>query len=163
MIKKILLAIMIAMPMMAFAQKFGTVNSEEIITAMPEMKEIQSQLEAASKKYEDEFANLRTEMDKKFNEYQAMDESTPQTIRDRRLQELQELQQKIEQFRTTATQDLQAQQQRLSAPIQEKVINAINAVGSEGGFTMIFEAMVPIYTGSDAVDVTPLVKAKLGL
>ncbi len=163
MIKKILIAIMIALPSMAFAQKFGVVNSEEILTNLPDMKEVQAQIEAASKKYEDEFANLQNEINKKVTEYQAMEESTPQTIRDRRVQEIQELDQKIQQFRATATQDLQQQQQRLMAPIQEKVMNAVNAVGAEGGFTMIFESMVPVYVGTDAVDVTPLVKTKLGL
>lgn len=163
MIKKILLAIMIALPSMAFAQKFGVVNSQSIVEAMPEMKEVQTQLEAASKKYEDEFANLQNEFQKKYTELQSMEESTPQTIKDRRVQEIQELGQKIEQFRTTATQDLENQQRRLMAPIQEKVLTALKTVGSEGSFTMIFENVVPVYTGTDAVDVTPLVKAKLGL
>lgn len=163
MIKKILLAIMIALPSLAFAQKFGTVNTEEILTNMPEVKEIQAQIEAASKKYEDEFANLQNEMNKKVTEFQSLDESTPQAIRDHRLQELQEFDQKIQQFRATASQDLQQQQQRLMAPIQEKVMKALNAVGAEGGFTMIFESYVPLYVGSDAVDVTPLLKTKLGI
>lgn len=163
MIKKILLAILIALPSLAFAQKFGTVNTEQILTSLPDMKDVQAQIEAASKKYEDEFANLQAEMQKRFTEYQSMDESTPQVIRDRRVQELQEFNQKIEEFRATATQDLQQQQQRLMAPIQEKVMNAVNAVGAEGGFTMIFESYVPVYIGTDAVDVTPMVKAKLGL
>lgn len=164
MIKKILLAIMIALPSMVFAQgKFGYVNTQELVGAMPEMKEVQAQLEASSKKYEDEFANLQAEFQKKFGELQAMDENTPKTIQDRRQQELQELGQKIEQFRTTASEDLQRQQQTLMMPIQEKVINALKVVGDEGSFTMIFENYVPVYTGNDAVDVTPIVKQKLGL
>ena len=163
MIKKILLAIMIALPSLAFAQKFGVVNSQEIIENLPEMKEVQSQLEAASKKYETELGNLQTEFQKKYSELQSMEESTPQTIRDRRVQEIQELGQKIEEFRATAQQDLQQQQQQLLMPIQQKVMTALNAVGQEGQFTLIFENVVPVYVGTDAVDVTPLVKTKLGL
>ena len=40
-------------------------------------------------------------------------------------------------------------------------MTAIQSVGKEGNYTMIFESNVPIYTGADAVDLTSAVKAKL--
>jgi len=164
MIKKLLLAIMLVLPMVGFAQgKFGVINTQSLMEGMPEMKEVQTQLEASGKKYEDEFKALQDEFQKKYTELQSMEETTPQTIKDRRVQEIQELQQKIEQFRATATQDLGRQQEQLIAPIQQKVMTAIQAVGDEGGFTFIFENQVPVYVGKDAVDVTTLVKGKLGL
>lgn len=163
MIKKLLLAVMVALPSMAFAQKFGVINTETLMQNLPEMKEVQTQFEAASKKYEDEFQNLQGEFQKKYTEFQNMEETTPQTIKDRRIQELQELDQKIQQFRQTASQDLQRQQEQLLAPIQQKVRTAIQSVGAEGSFTMIFENMIPLYVGSDVIDVTPLVKTKLGV
>lgn len=164
MIKKLLLALMLVLPMMSFAQgKFGVINTQTLMEAMPEMKEVQTQIEASGKKYEDEFKALQDEFQKKYTEIQNMEETTPQTIKDRRIQEIQELQQKIEQFRATATQDLQRQQEQLMSPIQQKVMTAIQAVGDEGGYTMIFENQMPVYVGKDAVDVTSLVKTKLGI
>jgi outer membrane protein len=163
MIKKIFLAIMIALPSMAFAQKFGVIDTQALTQELPEMKEAQTQLEASMKKYQDEEANLSAEFEKKYKELEGMDESTPQTIKDRRIAELQELQTKIQQFRQTASQDLQRQQEQLMAPIQQKVITAIKSVGAEGNFTMIFENVSPLYTGSDVVDVTSQVKGKLGI
>lgn len=162
MIKKLLLAIMIALPAMAFAQKFGIVNSQAILTELPDFKEAQTKFEEASKKYDEEFKNLQAEMQKKYEEYQkAQEEKAPQTILDRRMSELQEFDQKIQQFRNTASQDLQRQQEQLLAPIQQKVINAINTVGAEGNYTMIFENVVPVYVGSDVTDITETVKTKL--
>ena len=79
------------------------------------------------------------------------------------MQEMQELDAKIQQFRETATQDLQRQQQQLMAPIQENVIKAIQTVGAEGGYTFVFETMVPVYVGTDVTDITPLVKTRLGI
>lgn len=167
MIKKILLAIAIALPMCAVAQapKFGIVNTQTIIEAMPEVKTAQETITAASKKYEDEFKVLQTEAEKKFTEYQALeqDAATPQSIKERRMQELQELDQRMQQFRQTATQDLQRQQEQLMAPIQEKVRTAINAVGAENSMTFIFENIVPIYVGTDVTDITAMVKIKLGI
>ena len=92
-----------------------------------------------------------------------MDESTPKTIQERRIQEIQDLDQKIQQFRQTASEDLQRQQEQLIAPVRQKVFTAIQSVGAEGNFTFIFENVMPLYTGTDVIDVTPLVKAKLGM
>ncbi len=131
--------------------------------SMPEIKTVNEQIQAASKKYEDEFAKLQEEFSKKFDEFQKLEESTPQTIKDRRMQEMQELENKINQFRTTASQDLSRQQQQLMAPIQENVMKAIQSVGAEGGYTFIFENVMPLYTGTDVTDITSLVKTRLGV
>lgn len=165
MIKKLLLAALIALPSMGFAQKFAVINTQSIIEVMPDMASARSQVEAASKKYEDEFKNLSDAFQKSFTEYQKLeaDASTPQGIKDRRVQELQEMQAKIEEFRRTATEDLQKQQEQLMAPIQQKVIEAIKGEGAAGNYTMIFENMVPIYVGTDVEDITPKVKTRLGL
>lgn len=163
MIKKLLLAIMIALPMSVFGQKFGVINTQEVMENMPEVKEMGTQLEAASKKYEDEFNKLQDEFKKKYEEFQALEATTPQTIKERRMAEIQELNNKIEQFRSTAQQDLQRQQQQLMAPLQEKVMKAVQSVGDEGSYTFIFENVVPIYTGKDVTDITPTVKSRLGI
>lgn len=158
-----MLALVIAFPTMAFAQKFGVITTDQLIQSLPEMNEVKTTLEASSKKYEDEFKNLQDEMQKKYTEFQSLEETTPSTIKDRRLQEMQELDQKIQQFRQTASEDLQRQQQQLMAPIQEKVVKAIQSAGAEGGYTFIFENVVPLYTGTDVTDITATVKTRLGI
>jgi outer membrane protein len=166
MIKKILLAIAVALPMCSWAQtKIGTVNPDEIVPNMAEYVDAQNQLNESSKTYESEYAKIQDEMKAKYEEFQKIsaDESTLQSIKDRRMQELQELNQKGEQFAQTAQQELARKQQQLMAPIQEKLMNAIQAVGAEGGFTMILPSTVPFFTAKDVTDVTPLVKAKLGV
>lgn len=167
MIKKILLAVAVALPMLATAQspKFGTVNADEVFTVMPDTKTAQEELAAVSKQYEDEYGKLNEELQKKFTEYQALqnDASTPQGIKDRRLQEMQELDQKAQQFLQTAQNDIQQKQAQLMQPIQEKLIKAIREVGTNNGFTMIFPAGLAPFTSTDVIDVTPLVKAQLGI
>lgn len=50
-------------------------------------------------------------------------------------------------------------------PIQQKLGEAVKAVGQEGNFTFIFpnEQGFLLYTGTDVTDVTALVKTKLGI
>ena len=164
MLKKFIAAIMIALPAMGFAQaKFGIINTQPVVESLPETKEAAAHIENASQKYPDEFKNFQDELEKKYSEYQAMGDDTPQVMKDRRMKDLQDLNTRMNEFRATAEQDLQRQQEQLFAPIQQKIHDAITAVGKEGGFTFIFENMVPVYTGESVIDVTDLVKAKLGV
>lgn len=165
MIKKLILALLVALPMSAAAQKFGTVDINGVIESLPEVADMQRQLTESTQKYEAEFQKLIEEVNKLFTDYQAIadDPNTPQTIKERRMQEINDRQQKVEQFRATATQDLQRQQEQLMAPIQARMNDAIKAVGQEGGFTFIFpnEPSLVLYQGADVIDVTAAVKAKL--
>lgn len=165
MIKKfiLVLAAAIVVPAGLFAQKFGVVNAEEVFNSLPEVTKIQEQIEESSKRYEDEFKKLQEEFDKKYTEFQALGQDTPDSIKERRMAELQELDQKMQQFRNTAQQDLQRQQQTLIAPIEQKIMEAINAVGQEGNYTFIFQDGMAPYAGKDVINVTSEVKTKLGV
>ena len=151
----------------AQAQKFGYVNTSEIFNVMPEKATAENTLKTVSDKYETEFKNLQDAFQKKMSDYEAADKdaSTPQAIKDRHNQELQDDYVKIQNFQQTAAQDLQRQQETLLAPITQKLQNAIQAVGAEGGYTFIFDQAAGsiIYTGTNAEDVSAKVKAKLGI
>lgn len=167
MFKRIILAIAIILPMSAFAQKFGVVDLEAVFQAMPESTTMQTQLTESSKKYEDEFKTLQDELNKLYAEFQTLanDKDTPDSIKQRRMQEIQEREQKANQFRTTAQQDLTRLQEQLMAPIQQKIQEAIKAVGVDGDYTFIFpnEQSLLLYQGPTVVDVTAAVKGKLGI
>ncbi len=63
MLKKILLAMAVALPMFASAQstvKIGVVDTNVLIQAMPEATAAQTKLADTSKKYEDAYATLPT-------------------------------------------------------------------------------------------------------
>lgn len=167
MFKKLLLAVLVAAPLCMNAQKFGVINTQEIFNVMPEKATAENTLKVAGEKYESEFKNLQAAFQKKAEGYEkeAQDDKTPQAIKDRHMQELQDEYQKIQNFQQTAAQDLQKQQDQLLAPIQTKLQNAIQAVGAEGGYTFIYDLSIPsvIYHGTGAEDLTAKVKAKLGI
>lgn len=168
MFKKLIIAVLCCLPMSLMAQttfKFGTVNSAEVIAAMPERAAAEQQLQDLSKKYEDEFVKVQEEFQNKYKELQALGDTVPETIKMRRLQEVQESQQRIESFRTMAQEDIAKKQEELFIPIQQKLMDAIKAVGEEGKYTYIFDLTYPVvlYQGTGSEDITPLVKAKLGI
>lgn len=168
MIKKLLavLAVLVALPVCSMAQsKFGVVSIETVMRDLPDVANAQKELEAVSQKYNREDSVLQSEIQLKYDDLQKLgnDTNTPQAIKERRLQEIQDMTTKYQQFRQNAQQDLQRQQETLFAPIQLKLTNAIKAVGEAGGYTFIFQAEVPAFTGKDVVDVTPDVRKHLGL
>lgn len=167
MLKKLLFTVLAALPLCLAAQtaKFGVFNSQQIFELMPEKATAEKTLNDVGNKYQEEYKKLQDEFEKKYTELQNLAADTPQSIKDRRLQEIQETQTKIQNFEQMAAQDIQKQQQTLMAPISDKINQAVQAVGAEGGYTLLFDLSVPAvtYIGAGAEDVTAKIKAKLGL
>ncbi len=167
MIKKLLLAMLLALPLSSMAQKFGVVDLETLFTAMPETAAMQTQLQETTSRYEEEFSKLQEEVNKLYTEYQAIanDANTPESIKERRVQEIQERAGKVDQFRNTAQQDIARLQEQLMAPISQRLNEAVKAVGAEGGYTFVFpnEPQLLLYVGGDVTDITSEVRNKLGL
>lgn len=167
MLKKLLLVAALLFPMLASAQtlKIGIVDTQEIISKMPDTAAAQKQLEEVSKKYQEEYAKLGEEMKRMVDEYQNMKEDELPAIRERKTRELSDYQQKIQQFEQTADQDLQKMQYDLMSPVLSKIRTAIEAVGKEGGFSLVQnkDAQIILYYDSPVVDITGDVKAKLGI
>ena len=167
MLKKLLIAALVAAPLSLMAQtvKLGYVDATEIINVMPEKITAESTLKTVADKYEAEFKNLQTAFQKKVEEYQKADEdpATPQAIKDRHQTELQEDYTKIQNFSQQAQHEVQKQQETLFGPIYQKVRDAIQAVGAEGGYTFILDPAAILYQGTGAEDIGPKVKAKLGI
>lgn len=165
MLKKLIIAIMCCLPLTMVAQslKFGTVNTAEVLAAMPEREAAEKELQDLTKRYENEFMKLQEDFQKKYQEVQAMGDTVPETIKMRRYEELQAMDQRIQSFRQVVEQDLAKKQEELFIPIQQKLMDAINAVGAENSFTYIFDANAAYYKGVGNEDVTPLIKTKLGI
>ncbi len=163
MIKKILVALAIALPSLAFGQKFAVVDTDVIMQAMPETKAAEEKVQQSSATYQAEFDKLSEEINKKYAEYQALPADTPESIKERRQQEIQEIAEKAQRFQQQAQQDLERQHMQLLQPIQEKLLNAIKSVGAEGNYTMVLPSALPFYVGGDVTDITNAVKTKLGL
>ena len=169
MLKKILLAVALALPMFgATAQtsvKIGLVDTSAVLQALPDTQEAQKKVADASKKYEDEYARLGEEMKRMYDELQNMKEDELPAIRERKTREFADYQQKVQTFEQNASQDLQKMQQDLLSPIFAKIKSAVESVGKEGGYSLIqdLNPQLTLYYGAPVTDVTPQVKAKLGV
>ena len=167
MIKKILLIAALVLPCTVFAQslKIGLVNVDEIVQKMPEYTDAQNKYVETSKRYEDELAKLQEELKRRYDDIQNMPDTELEAIKERKVREFQEYQVKIQQFTQTAEQEMNKVQADLMAPIEKKVQDAIRSVGQEGNFSLIQPNISSfiLYYADPVVDITPEVKAKLGV
>lgn len=143
--------------------KIAFVNTQEVFMALPEVADMQKKLEDLNAKYKKELETMQGEYQKKYSDFIAQQDSLTENIKVRRMQEVQDMQQRMDNFVQVAQQDVTKQQQDLLTPIQQKIQDAIKAVGAEKGYTYIIDPQVLLYQGSNAIDATQFVKAKLGL
>ena len=156
------------LPLMLMAQaKIGIVNSQQIFDLMPEKATAEAQLKTLSDRYHAEYELLQAEFDKKYADYQtvAADASTPETIKERRVQELQESDKKMREFERRAADDIADRRATLTKPITDKIQDAIRQAGEQAALDVVFDtAVTPVaYTGPATIDLMPMVKALLGL
>lgn len=163
--KKLLIMLLMCAPMAAFAQKFGHVNSQEIVQAMPEFTKARTDIEALTKQYEADLKSMQEELQKKSEAYEKEQATLPANVKQRREQELQEMYQKIQQSYQDNQQALAKEQSEKMQAITAKVLAAIKEVGQAGGYVYIMDLTggIPYISTTLSTDVTAQVKAKLGL
>ena len=161
--KKLIIAVLLSLPIIARAQKFGHINTQELFAAMPEVAQVKLKMDTIQSQYENQLASMNEEFQKKVQDYQTQEATMAEAIKQIRQQELQEMQQRIQLFYQTAEQDIQKKQQELLAPVHEKMTKAIKAVGERYGYTYIFDSASMVHIGADAIDATPAVKKELGI
>ena len=159
--KKLVLMLMLLAPMTMMAQKFGKVNTQTIMQALPDVAKANGELEALQKQKDNELKAMQEEFQRKADEYQKGSSTMNATAKQQKETELQGLQQKIQQAYQDGQQELQKKSNELMQPIVAKVRAAIDAVGKAGNYTYIFEEGAAIYTGSNVLDVTKEVQSKI--
>ena len=169
MFKKLVIVMLLALPMGVFAQaqKFGHVNSADVISLMPEYTKAIDDLEAMKKQFTDELTRTQEEFNRKYQEFQqAMaSESLPQNIAERRQKELEDMMQRQQQFQEEASMQMQRAQQEKMVPVYKRLNDAIAAVGQAEGVIYVFDLArtdIP-YVSTASIDLTAKLKAQLGL
>ncbi len=150
----------------ANAQKFGHVNTQEIMQALPEVTKMQADMKTLQEQYAADLKSMQDEIQKKGDAFDKEQATLPENIKQRRQQEIQEMIQKYQQSAQDNEQALQKAYNEKMEPIQKKVMDAINAIGQGGGYVYIMQsgAGVPLYISTTlSTDVTAEVKAKLGI
>lgn len=150
----------------ANAQKFGHINTSELVSLMAETDSARVQLEAYQNELIEEMDAMQTEYNTKLNTYQQKSATWTAAIRESKENELREIAQRLEQFQQTAQNDLGNMQQTLMMPIYQKAQEAIDKLGKENNLMYIFDtsAGAIIYMDdTQSMNMLPKAKEALGI
>lgn len=161
--KKLILMLMLFAPMSMFAQKFGHLNSQQVMNDMPEFVKARGEIEATAKQYENDLKAMQDELQRKAEEYEKTKSTMNATKQKETEEELMKLNEKIRTAYNDNSQALQKAQQDKMQPITTKLVNAIQAVGKAGNYVYIMDITsgIPYISQTLSEDVTAKVKAEL--
>ncbi len=147
-----------------YAQKLGHINSAELLSEMPEIKQADQKLEQYKKQLEEQNQAMLTEYQNKIQEYQQKEALMADAIKEVRQKEILDLEKRIQEFQVSAQQKLTTKKEELYNPTLQKAEDAIKAVAKEKGYAYIFDTSLgAVIYAQPTDDVISLVKTKLGL
>ncbi len=145
-------------------QKFGHVDSDELLEMMPEKAEAEKQMEAFAKEFQGALESMAKEYESKVADYQAKEKDMTNLVKQSKVKEITDLERRIQEFQSQAQGEIQKKEQELLAPIIEKARKAIDAVATEKGYTYVFDNSSGVLLfAKDSENLMAEVKAKLGL
>lgn len=146
--------------------KFGHIDFQALITAMPERDVAQKAMAKMQTDLESQLAVMQKEYQTKGQEYVALvkQPNVTDAIRQAKEADIQSLQERIQTYQQTAQEQLQKEESKQFQPVVEKARKAIGEVAKEQGMLYVFEVNSVLYFNTaQSTDMMPLVKTKLGL
>lgn len=146
----------------ANAQKTGHVNSQELVTALPDYK----LAEAEIKKYRDEmmaeYDKMKAKYEMMIQAYQKDAPTLTDAMKQSREADIIDYEKRMQEFETNVTNNMQKKEQLLMEPLVKKVRDAIGKVAKAQGINYVFDTGTLIFT-EGGNDLQPLVKKELGI
>ena len=148
----------------AQAQKFGYVNSQEILASMAEVKQADANLEALQKQLQKKGQGMVEKLQKDYLDIQQKEQrgELSRIQLEDEAKKLEGRQKEIADFEQSMVKQISDKRAELLDPIYKKINEAISSVAKENGYQFIFEQQVLLYY-EDSADVSNLVKSKLGI
>lgn len=146
--------------------KFGHINSDELIQALPEFDTATKKLEKFRQELVNALELMTVELNNKNDAYTKESKNLTDIVKQTKEQELIDLNRRIQDFQTKASEDLQNKQVELFQPIYAKVDKAIKEVGKESGFLYVFDVSkgsLLYFDETKSTNIMPLTKTKLGI
>ncbi|GAB1857866.1 OmpH family outer membrane protein [Flavobacteriaceae bacterium MHTCC 0001] len=165
-LKSILFATALCIGMVSFVgaqSKIAHINSQDLIQAMPEMKQAKADLETLSKTYQTELQSLGEEFKKKVELYDREAATKTKEENTNRAKEVQTMEQSIREYQVKAQQDLQKKEFDLLKPITEKARAKILEVAKAQGYDYVLDSSQGATIMAEGKDLLEDVKKALGI
>ena len=146
------------------AQQLGKVNFNELVMLMPEMDAARETMTASQKEAEETYSAMAEEFQHKYAQYQQKQATWTAAIREAKERELTDINQRLQEFQQTISQELQQQQSQLMAPINEKAQKVVADLAKAKGVLVLFDVSQALYFDeTQVVDLTADARKALGI
>lgn len=162
--KRILLfaILSLAMTTVTMAQKFGHADFQTIVSLMPDRAAAEKEVQDLQKKLEGRLNSMVETYQEKMVNFQT-DTTLTIAMRTSLRDQIADIEKRIQEFQQTAYAEIETKRSKLMGAIIDKVTNAAVEVGTEGGYTYIFDSSSAAILFAGGEDVTAKVKTKLGI
>jgi outer membrane protein len=160
------LVIIVATAGYSQTMKFGHINSDELIQALPEFDSATVKLEKFRKELINALELMSVELNNKNDAYTKEQKNLTDIVKQTKEQEIIDLNKRMQDFQQNAQEQLQNKQVELFQPIYTKVDKAIKDVGKENSFVYVFDVAkgsLLYFDETKSTNIMPLAKTKLGL
>lgn len=146
------------------AQKIAHVSLDSLISIMPESKTAQQAVQDYAKQLEQMVTTMQQELQTKYDAFQKESANMAPIVKESKEKELNDLNQRIQDFQQQAQQDYQKKSAEFSKPVYEKAKKAIDAVAKDNGYKYVLDTSTGIVIYNEpADDIIGLVIKKLGI
>ena len=169
--KKITLLIVLAfsISLSAFSQtKYGYVDSEYVLSNIPEYKEAQKELDRLAANWQKDIEKKFASIDSMYKKYQVEAITLPENLKQKREEDIIKAEQDakdLQKKRFGKDGDLFKKREELVKPIQDRVFNAIEAIAKDKAYAFVFDvagSMTIVYA-DPKFDLNDLVMQRLGI
>ena len=124
--------------------RFGYLNYQQVLQAMPQYALVQEQMAELRKQYEAEMQRVTNEFNRKYEEFLEGQREFPRTILLKRQTELQELMTRNVAFKEESLKQLADAEREALAPLKIQLAETVARIASERGLALV------VNTASDA-------------
>lgn len=149
------------------SNQIGFANMEYIISQLPDMKAIETDLKSTQTQLRTQIEAKSKELEKQYADFNTQMDSMVDTVRISRQRDLEQAMADLEQMQQDAQLTLQNKQKLYMAPLYLKVNRVIAEVAKENGYSIILTEMISNYRfllfQQPQKDVSNLVLQKFGV
>jgi len=144
--------------------KFGHINVQQVISLMSEKDSAEVKLKKYGESLSADLEAMQVEFNTKYQAFLQKKDSYTPAIREAKEKELQDMNQRVQEYQQTAQEEFQRMQGEVYKPVLELANNAIKKVAKDNSFTYIFDSGTPgvvYFSETQSTDITAMVKKEL--
>ena len=120
--------------------KTAHIDVNDLLAKMPEMTTAKAQLDKLNKTFEAEYKTMVEEYQTKMKKYEGEATTATEAVNETRAKEMQDMGQRIQQYRDTAQKQMQDKEAEIVKPIMDKAKAAIIKVGRAKGYQYVVDS-----------------------